>query len=42
MTQKWFEDYTYEAVINKRYLSSELLQLTKQRPVQLTAWDSLQ
>ena len=42
MTQKWFEDYTYEAVINKHYLSPELLQLTGQRPVQLTAWDSLQ
>ena len=42
MTQKWFEDYTYEAVINKKYLSDELKQLSTQKPVQLTAWDSLQ
>ncbi len=42
MTQKWFEDYTYEAVINKKYLSDELKQLSTKKPVQLTAWDSLQ
>ena len=42
MTQKWFEDYTYEAVINKKYLSDDLKQLSTQKPVQLTAWDSLQ
>ena len=42
MTQDWFEEYTYEAVINKKYLSKDLQDLAAQQPVELTAWDSLQ
>lgn len=42
MTQKWFEEYTYEAVINKKYLDERLRQLSQQTPRQLEAWDSLQ
>ena len=42
MTQDWFEEYTYEAVINKKYLSDDLKQLAETEPITLTAWDSLQ
>jgi aminopeptidase C len=42
MTQDWFEEYTYEAVINRKYLDDELKQLADSTPVTLTAWDSLQ
>lgn len=42
MTQDWFEDYTYEAVIDKKYLPSELQALATSAPVELSAWDSLQ
>lgn len=42
MTQDWFEEYTYEAVINKKYLSDDLKKLADSKPVTLTAWDSLQ
>ena len=42
MTQDWFEEYTYEAVINKKYLSADLQKLADSEPVELTAWDSLQ
>ena len=42
MTQDWFEDYTYEAVIDKKYLPSELQALAASAPVELSAWDSLQ
>lgn len=42
MTEDWFRDYTYEAVINKKYLPQKLLDIAAQKPVVLKAWDSLQ
>lgn len=42
MTQDWFEDYTYEAVINKKYLSDRVKKVAESEPVILPAWDSLQ
>ena len=42
MSKDWFEQYTYEAVINKKYLTDEIKEIAKQTPIQLPAWDSLQ
>ena len=42
MSQDWFEQYTYEAVINKKYLTDEIKQIADQSPIKLAAWDSLQ
>ena len=42
MTQDWFEEYTYEAVINKKYLSDRVKKVADSEPVTLPAWDSLQ
>ena len=42
MSQDWFEQYTYEAVINKKYLTDEIKQIADQAPIKLAAWDSLQ
>ncbi|WP_047770341.1 C1 family peptidase, partial [Limosilactobacillus panis] len=42
MTQDWFKEYTYEAVIDKKYLPADLQKLAASEPVELTAWDSLQ
>lgn len=42
MTQDWFEEYTYEAVINKNYLSDRVKKVADSEPVTLPAWDSLQ
>lgn len=42
MSQDWFEQYTYEAVINKKYLTDEIKEIAQQKPIQLPAWDSLQ
>ena len=42
MTQDWFEEYTYEAVINKKYLSDRVKKVAESEPVTLPAWDSLQ
>ena len=42
MTEDWFKEYTYEAVINKKYLDDDLKKLAASKAVELTAWDSLQ
>ena len=42
MTEDWFEEYTYEAVINKKYLSDRVKKVAESEPVTLPAWDSLQ
>ena len=42
MTQDWFEEYTYEAVINKKYLSDRVKKVADSEPVTLPVWDSLQ
>lgn len=42
MTQDWFEQYTYEAVINKKYLDDQTKEILATKPVILDAWDSLQ
>ena len=42
MTQDWFEEYTYEAVINKKYLSDRVKKVAASEHVTLPAWDSLQ
>lgn len=39
MTQDWFKEYTYEAVINKKYLDDDLKKLAASPAVDLTAWD---
>lgn len=42
MSQDWFKEYTYEAVINRKYLPAKLQQLAVSEPTELSAWDSLQ
>lgn len=42
MSEDWFREYTYEAVINRKYLPKEVAEVAKQEAVQLQAWDSLQ
>lgn len=41
MSEDWFEAYTYEVVINKKYLPAELQELAEQPAQELDAWDSL-
>ncbi len=37
----WFDKYVYQAVINKKYLSQELLDELKLEPIELKPWDPL-
>ena len=41
MDEKWFEDYVYEVVINKKYLTAKELEEAAQEPTVLPAWDSM-
>ena len=41
MSDKWFEEYNYEVVINKKYLSDELLADYDKEAVVLDPWDPM-
>lgn len=41
MDQKWFDEYVYDLVINKKYLTKEEVAEYEQEPVILPAWDAL-
>ena len=41
MTDDWFEEYTYEVVIDKKYLSKKVLDIFKQKAVSLNPWDPM-
>ena len=38
-TDKWFAEYLFRIVINKKYLDEKSLKAEKQKPVELPAWD---
>ena len=38
-TDKWFDEYLFRIVINKKYLDEKSLKAAKQKPVELPAWD---
>ncbi|MCF0199002.1 MAG: C1 family peptidase, partial [Bacteroidaceae bacterium] len=39
MTHEWFCEYMFRVVVNKRYCTSAVLGMLKQKPVRLPAWD---
>ena len=41
MTDKWFDEYTYEVVIDKKYLPNKIIDIYKKEPVQLNPWDPM-
>ena len=41
MSDKWFEEYTYQIVINKKYLSKNLKEAWKLEPIILKPWDPM-
>jgi len=41
MDQAWFEDYVYDVVIDKKYLTKEELAEYNDEPIVLPAWDAL-
>lgn len=41
MTDKWFGEYMFRLVVNKKYASEEILNVLKQKPTTLPAWDPM-
>lgn len=41
MTDKWFDEYMFRLVVDKKYVPSDILKILKQEPIMLPAWDPL-
>jgi len=41
MTDEWFEEYNYEVMVDKKYLSEELLRALDTEPTVLKPWDPM-
>lgn len=41
MTDDWFSEYVYEVVVDKKFVTSETLEVMKQDPIVLPAWDPM-
>ena len=41
MTDEWFREYMFRVVVNRKYCPAAVLDLLKQKPVRLPAWDPM-
>lgn len=41
MSDSWFDEYNYQVVINRKYLTSELIEQLNQEPIVLPPWDPM-
>ncbi|XP_059488044.1 bleomycin hydrolase [Neocloeon triangulifer] len=41
MTQRWFDEFMYEVVVDKKFVPQEVLDIFQQKPVVLPAWDPM-
>lgn len=41
MSDKWMDEYTYQVVVNKKYLTQELIDALDQEPIELEPWDPM-
>ncbi|MDL2221748.1 C1 family peptidase [Parabacteroides sp. OttesenSCG-928-N08] len=41
MTDKWFEEYTFRLVVDRRYITNKVKEVLKQSPTRLPAWDPM-
>ncbi|MCI8638840.1 MAG: C1 family peptidase [Coprococcus sp.] len=41
MTDRWFDEYIYQVVVNKKYLSDEQIQAYESEPIELEPWDPM-
>ncbi len=41
MSDKWFDEYMFRLVVNKKYAPKKVLDVLKQKPILLPAWDPL-
>lgn len=41
MTDKWFDEYMFRLVFDKKYVTQKVLDVLKQKPIRLPAWDPM-
>jgi bleomycin hydrolase len=41
LTDAWFDQYVYQIVVNKRFLSEEILRAYEGDPIALAPWDPM-
>lgn len=41
MSDDWFDEYMYQVLINKKYLSREVLEAAETEPIELAPWDPM-
>ncbi len=41
MTDKWFDEYMFRLVVNKKYIPEDVLKILNQKPVLLPPWDPM-
>lgn len=41
MSDPWFDEYMYQVVVHKKYLSDELKKALEQKPIELPPWDPM-
>lgn len=41
MSDRWFDEYTYQIVVNKKYLPKEVLDVYESEPIMLEPWDPM-
>ena len=41
MTDEWFDEYMFRLVVDKKYVPSEVLDVLKEKPTMLPAWDPM-
>lgn len=41
MTDEWFDEYMFRLVVEKKYVPADVMEMLKQTPVQLPAWDPM-
>ncbi|MBD5355699.1 MAG: C1 family peptidase [Bacteroides sp.] len=41
LTDKWFDEYMFRLVVNKKYVPADILKILKQTPELLPAWDPM-
>jgi bleomycin hydrolase len=41
MTDEWFDEYMFRLVVNKKYVPAKVLDVLKEKPTMLPAWDPM-
>jgi bleomycin hydrolase len=41
MTDEWFNEYMFRLVVERKYVPQDILDMLKQKPTMLPAWDPM-